>query len=194
MTPEEYIPKAVRTESNRFDIEQIDPDTIRGVLKLAIASGQAVDCLKRALFYGKPLDTDKLNNALNDAFKALSETDGDVYGDAGRGVQEDSVSPRAVHASLGLLTESAEIVEKILDSLENGSSFDYENMYEELSDINWYQAIAIDDGQKNDPGRDWSLSDIMDANIRKLSSRYPEKFDTDKAYNRDLEAEREALS
>jgi len=37
------------------------------------------------------------------------------------------------------------------------------------------------------------LGEILAANINKLKVRYPDKFDTDKALNRDLEAERKVL-
>lgn len=40
---------------------------------------------------------------------------------------------------------------------------------------------------------DWNLFEIMDTNIEKLEARYPEKFTTDKADNRDLNTEREIL-
>ena len=39
----------------------------------------------------------------------------------------------------------------------------------------------------------WDLRDIMQTNIDKLKSRYPNKFDSEKAINRDLEAERAIL-
>ena len=39
----------------------------------------------------------------------------------------------------------------------------------------------------------WDLSEIMDTNIAKLEARYPEKFTTDKADNRDLNTERTIL-
>jgi hypothetical protein len=38
------------------------------------------------------------------------------------------------------------------------------------------------------------LDDLLHANLDKLKLRYPDKFDTDKAINRNLEAERNLLS
>lgn len=40
----------------------------------------------------------------------------------------------------------------------------------------------------------WDMTDLQVANIAKLSSRYPEKFTTEAAINRDIEAEREVLA
>jgi NTP pyrophosphatase (non-canonical NTP hydrolase) len=39
-----------------------------------------------------------------------------------------------------------------------------------------------------------SVEGVLEANIRKLASRYPNKFSKDNALNRDLEKEKEALS
>ena len=43
----------------------------------------------------------------------------------------------------------------------------------------------------NDCG--WSLPDILEANIAKLRTRFPEKFEADQAWNRDTEAEALAI-
>lgn len=40
----------------------------------------------------------------------------------------------------------------------------------------------------------WDVAELETTNIAKLSRRYPEKFTTEAAVNRDLEAEREALA
>jgi hypothetical protein len=40
---------------------------------------------------------------------------------------------------------------------------------------------------------EWDLHKLCEINIEKLKARYPEKFSTDKAVNRDLDTEREIL-
>lgn len=149
-----------------------------------------------------------------------------------------------VHSALGLVTE----VEELADSA------DPENTIEELGDIMWYVALALNAApgqlvESTEPMSyaqlsfeaginhlrvcvaDWadtvkrdifycntdgygeqpieaivrvvatlshlvgvSLKDICGANIRKLKARYPDKFTTEHAINRNLDAERQALT
>lgn len=217
MKSKEYIDGVIRTESNRFDNTNVTEDQLRTAVGLFIAAGQALDAIKRAFFYGKPMDQEKFETALTNAFDILGEAKNfqlNGYSD------KPSVSPRIIHAALGFGTESAEILEKVLASLTDNSSFDYANLFEELSDINWYQGLAIDAASKEDPEsmdkaashpsaknvyttgeardfmgglRDWSYENIWEKNLAKLKARYPNKFETDKAFSRDLEAEKKAL-
>lgn len=206
----EYIKGAIRTESGRFDSQNVDADTLKTVFKLVIAAGQAADALKRALYYGKPLNDQKLHDAMKLAKNATHDYDHPIPLDLKGYSSAPAVNPRIVHAAVGLVTESAEIVEKVLKSFEEGSDFDYANLFEELSDINWYQALAIDAAshednlstenwtpQEVDCGKDklrkWSFESIWEKNLAKLKARYPNQFETDKAYNRDLENEKKAL-
>lgn len=222
MRSSDYVASAIRTESNRFDAHHITPEKVAAAISLFVAAGRALDALKRGLYYGKPFDDGKFEAALADAQSALSKYGSRAYG----GVPQDlpgystvpAVSPRIVHAALGLGTESAEILEKVLASFATGKDFDYANLFEELGDGNWYQALAIDAASKEDPssaakeaaapefidgridlnicthgGRRWTFEAIWDKNISKLRARYPAKFDSEKAFERDLEAERRAL-
>jgi hypothetical protein len=166
-------------------------------------------------------------------------------------VVEDLRANRLLHATMGLCTEAAELVETTGEL----------NTKEELGDLCWYAAIILDElhtMDKNRPGMDqpastfttshkvdqlvvfmvadsgsaldalkkhlfyrkelnpmsvlmptyrildcikaiatvsgYSISDIYEANIRKLQHRYPEKFTEDAANNRDLAGEMKALS
>jgi len=166
---------------------------------------------------------------------------------------------RVMHALMGIVTESGELMEGIL----NGSPEDIDevNIQEEIGDLAWYAAILSNvlghPHEEKDvsatPGpvdreqlrlitesiqivaADWmdiikrriyynagpdhpkasferidtsvmlkaihclaffsgsSLQKILEANIAKLSTRYPEKFTTKAAQDRDLDAERKAL-
>lgn len=100
------------------------------------------------------------------------------------GVEYDE--KRLLHAALGMQTESAEFSDAIKKSLFYGKPLDVVNLKEELGDLFWYIAIAIDE-------LDTTIDTEMDRVINKLKLRYPEKFTTDKAINRDLEAERALL-
>ena len=224
MQSDQYIEGAILTESGRFDAQNVDADTLKTVFKLVVAAGQAMDALKRALYYGKPLNKQKLEEAMTLAKSATHDYDFPVpltlqgYSDT------PAVHPRTVHAALGLVTESAEIVEKVLKSFEDGSPFDYANLFEELGDGQWYTALAIHTAASEDPAsgpnalktaieestrdekvywlevneklkntRMWNYEAIWKKNLDKLKARYPNKFETEKAFNRDISNEKQAL-
>jgi NTP pyrophosphatase (non-canonical NTP hydrolase) len=88
-----------------------------------------------------------------------------------------------LHATMGMVTEIFEVIEEL------GMEFtikDPTHLIEEIGDIKWYEAILL---RHLD-----TTSDIAQAaNIRKLSTRYPDKFSAHAALNRDLDAERNAL-
>lgn len=93
--------------------------------------------------------------------------------------------PRAevFHALLGIITESGEIAETLLADIRNPEKgFDVVNLNEEIGDLFWYVAIL----QRL---FDLDLGVIYDTNIAKLKARFPDKFDADKALNRNKEAE-----
>jgi NTP pyrophosphatase (non-canonical NTP hydrolase) len=61
MNPNEYIKNVLKTESNNFDAikSRLEPTSIRllhAFIGMATESAEAVDMLKKHLFYGKPLD------------------------------------------------------------------------------------------------------------------------------------------
>ncbi len=103
-------------------------------------------------------------------------------------VAEVGIHPaRMVHASIGLSTESAELLDAVKKMLFYGKPLDTVNVLEEIGDICWYLAILCDalniDLEK----------DVLDKNIAKLKSRYPNKFSCNNAINRDLTKERAVL-
>jgi NTP pyrophosphatase (non-canonical NTP hydrolase) len=93
---------------------------------------------------------------------------------------------RLLHSALGMQTEAAEFSDAIKKSLFYGKSLDVVNLKEELGDLLWYMAIAMDE-----------LGTDFDAEakrvVKKLKARYPEKFTSDNALNRDLGTERQIL-
>ena len=102
--------------------------------------------------------------------------------------QFDSLQNRLIHAVLGIQSEGGELADNVKKWKYYFQNLDVENLKEELGDCLWYIALAC-----NACG--FSLSDVMEGNIRKLQKRYPQKFDTDlaKEENRDRKAEMKAL-
>lgn len=93
---------------------------------------------------------------------------------------------RLLHAAMGLSTEASEFLDPIKKYLFYGKPLDITNLKEELGDMLWYMAIAMDA-----LGTNFEIE--MARVIFKLKTRYPDKFDSDKAINRNLDAERKAL-
>ena len=91
---------------------------------------------------------------------------------------------RILHGAIGTATESGELLDAIKKHLYYGKEFDKPNIVEEVGDIIWYCGLIM-------AVFGMTLEDAMFVNARKLRTRYPDKFTSEKALNRDLEKERE---
>ncbi len=94
---------------------------------------------------------------------------------------------RLLHGAIGLCTEVGEFQDALKKNVYYGKDLDLVNLKEELGDVMWYLAILCDE-------LGTTFEEVQEVNIAKLKARYPDKFDFDKALNRDLETEREILS
>lgn len=101
-------------------------------------------------------------------------------------VERMTGSARVIHAIFGLFTEIGELVDIFKRHIFYGKEIDYTNMDEEIGDCLWYIAILMDFCGVN-------FEQCMERNIRKLRTRFPQKFDEENALSRDLAAERTAL-
>lgn len=164
-----YIAKAIRTESIEGAKDRLgecisDFSRLKEVLNTITTE---IDALKKFIYYGKPsiyVANDRLNLKLDVSDEQL----------------------RLLHSGLGMLTEAEEFLSPVVSSILNNQDLDLVNLKEELGDSMWYTAIACDV-----LGTTFEIE--QERNITKLQQRYPEKFDSDKAINRDLEAERNIL-
>lgn len=93
---------------------------------------------------------------------------------------------RFLHATLGCVTEAGELADIMKKSIFYGKSASIMEIKEELGDQLWYIGVMIDELGS-------SFEEIMEMNIAKLKIRYPEKFTSAAALNRNLEAEEIAL-
>lgn len=91
-----------------------------------------------------------------------------------------------LHMLMGLTTEVGELTDVFKKNLAYGKEIDWVNVGEEVADVMWYLINFCDVTGIN-------LEKELDKNIKKLEARFPEKFSTDKALNRDLSKEREIL-
>jgi NTP pyrophosphatase (non-canonical NTP hydrolase) len=94
---------------------------------------------------------------------------------------------RGIHAAIGMVTESAELIDVFKKFLFYGKPVDWINIEEEIGDQFWYIAIMA-----NVLGHD-NFNRIMQKNINKLKARYGERFSENDALYRDLAKERGIL-
>jgi len=96
------------------------------------------------------------------------------------------VPTRLDHASDGCCTEAGEFKDALKQFKFYNTAVDIANVKEELGDMLWYIAIACD-------ALDITMEELMRMNVEKLKVRYPEKFTTKNALNRNLKEERKTL-
>lgn len=99
---------------------------------------------------------------------------------------EDQPSAQLLHGAIGLSTEAGEILDQLKRIMFYKTTEDHVNLKEEIGDCMFYiclmcHALGI------------NLEDAVEANRKKLTERYGDKFTTEAATNRDLSAERKAL-
>lgn len=91
-----------------------------------------------------------------------------------------------IHMLLGMATEIGELLDAYKKNLAYKKHLDIINVQEEIGDLMFYIASFCRFNNLN-------LNDIIENNIKKLETRYPEKFTQYRANNRNLEKEREVL-
>ena len=183
MNLQEFTEQAIKTESV-IDVVETDARLFKQALWIFIHASSVLDAMKKNIFYGKPIDWNKLAKAFDD-IRFISEKmpcalNADMH-------DRLDVDPRIFHSIVGICTESGELAELLARTIgfpENG--FDVVNFGEELGDIDWYKAIGTDATGLNP-------DNILDTVIKKLQKRYPDKFTSDDAINRNVDAERSLL-
>lgn len=95
-------------------------------------------------------------------------------------------NPRVMHAAMGLVTESAELLDALKKAMFYGKELDVTNIKEEAGDMLWYLALLFDALGTNFESEQARV-------IAKLKDRFPDKFTNELAENRDLVKERKTL-
>jgi NTP pyrophosphatase (non-canonical NTP hydrolase) len=185
MTPDQFVKDAVRTES-RIETVNINYEAFTALAKAIIALGNILDAMKKNTFYGKPFDNDKIleyaNEARNNSQRIYATASYKAIGEP-IDIRQARINTRIFHSVVGIVTEAVELLEAIdLDS----DQVDEVNLREEFGDLAWYIAIGLDETNS-------SFEQVLDRVIAKLRARYPEKFTSENAINRDLVKERKVL-
>ena len=91
-----------------------------------------------------------------------------------------------IHMAIGASTEANELLDAYKKWFAYGKQLDKTNVAEEIGDQFWY-LINLCRMLEINP------EDVFDICIKKLQTRYPDKFTQEKAVNRDLDKERKIL-
>lgn len=186
MDSKEFTSHALKTEFVP-EILPVTTVTVKAACEMAVACSNVMDILKKHIIYGKPVNFNELNSQLVKMNASGEYMEATLNYPVGIGIKcsNEHVDLRLLHASIGMFTESGEMLEALLKHM-NGTPLDVVNFAEEIGDSDWYKAIAH-------TVLDISEEQIRKTVIAKLAKRFPEKFSSEAALIRDLESERKIL-
>ena len=84
----------------------------------------------------------------------------------GRSPEHNMLMARAIHACLGLASETGEIADALKKHIVYGKELDLINLLEESGDLMWYQALLLTAIKK-------TMEEVMEKNMAKLKLRFP---------------------
>lgn len=175
----EYIDFCKNLLSNKNREDVVIPTILLRALFIHIFTGELIDHYKRHLFYGTEINQEQVNDLIHDIISTLHGPEdwnhSDVY-----------VDGKLLHSIMGMITEVGEITDEVIRSSVENESIDWVNLYEELGDLQWYEAIFCDT-----VGTSWSEARTL--NMKKLQARYGNQWSHERAVERDLENERKIL-
>ena len=85
-----------------------------------------------------------------------------------------------INGVMGLCGEAGEAIDLVKKHLHQGHPLDREKLIKELGDVAWYLAETA-------WALDVPLEEVLEGNIQKLRSRYPEGFATEQSLRREEE-------
>lgn len=161
-----FIQDALRTESDKFF--PVDRNDLHMDIDKAINAVLTLDGFKKAMFYGKNIE---VYEPWDETIPVLD-------------LSQDRRKARLLHAAIGMMTEAAEVLELVMEHVFEGVDLERAKVIEEHGDLKWYEAIMADELQ-------YDFDEAQRLVINKLKLRFPEKFDSDLAINRDVKTEQE---
>ena len=96
------------------------------------------------------------------------------------------ISFNLLHAAMGMVTEAGEVMDIVKKSLTYKRPLDVEHLLDECADGLFYMTMILIEFQS-------SYEDLMNINMAKLTSRYPDGYSHHNANNRDLGSEKVAI-
>lgn len=167
-----------------------DRTLVMDVLEVAVAAGELVDAVKRAVIYGKGIDYSALRQKTLEVLSAAEEASRSATSRPAAGPSMLETDVRLLHAGLGLFGEAGELLESLLANI-RGEPLDVKNLVEETGDSGWYFAMKLDQLELK---YGVPAGTVFTANLAKLQARYPTgAFRLSDTLNRDKAAEMAAV-
>lgn len=180
--PFDYVAEAHLTVSPHFYGYRVPMAHLDAVLSQAISALNALDRVKKCLFYGRELGPLAEGVEIGEVWLNCNGLPDwiSIHPD------EDQAARNIIHAIIGKATEAGELLELLHATAVKGEVFDVANAGEEIGDGFWYDALLA---------RTCGLTfdGIQRTNIAKLRHRFPNAFIEYDANNRDLFGERRIL-
>lgn len=155
-----------------------------------IAYSKMIDFAKRQAFYGKKPTREKLAGLMDGVKNAHDSQIGELN-DIDLGSQKHD--PDIIHAIIGMATEAGEMLELMTEYLRNpNGEINLVNAIEELGDMQWYLYLFLSAVNKS-ANTQLDMTDVLQANINKLSQRYKDKSAQSFGKERDLASEADAI-
>lgn len=190
MEMKQYLTESARTAASKEGVSygnfHDNPRESIQSASTAIRAGITADCVKRSIFYREPKEkVDARYVAHMQKFSELQQK-----------LANSSIAPDAdinlFHAILGIVSEAGELMEEFINAKLDGRPINYNDgkgsVKEEIGDVLWYTAMAIREIKGE------TFESVGESNINKLKARFPEKFESEQALNRDEESEKVALN
>ena len=190
MDRQEFRQNALRTEPSLKQYEESGERLVHPAISLAlnavvdnvVKSLEELDQLKKHIFYGRETE---ITNASYKQYKHFEGSKNVQDVAELTGVLNDQTNIRILHGVIGIATEGGELLEALQQLITTGT-LDGVNIGEEIGDVNWYEEVLGD-------ALGFNTDDVNVAVIKKLKARFPDKFNSTSANNRDLNTEREIL-
>lgn len=178
--PFDYVAEAHLTASPHFYGYRVPLAHFDAVLSQAIDALNALDRVKKTLFYGR--DLGPLALAVGDVWQNCAKLPEWISDRP----EDDEKARNIIHAIIGKATEAGELLELLQATAIYGEVFDVANAGEEIGDSFWYDALLA-------RACGLTFDGIQRTNIAKLRHRFPNAFIEYDANNRDLFGERRIL-
>lgn len=173
--PFDYIKEACVTASGNFHGDKVPLYMLKAILNNAIDALNALDAIKKSLFYGREFPTD-CGFSIHEVTVGCQSVPNKI------GIEGESI----LHSIIGAATEAGELLELLKAVVFENKQFDDVNFIEEIGDGFWYAAIGLNAVNCN-------FHEAQSRNIAKLRHRFPNAFNEYDANNRDIFAERKIL-
>ena len=195
---EEYTSNVMRTATPREQSTDL-ADLLHSYAGIATEVAELVDIFKKRIFYGKAIDMVNLQEEIGDCFWYIGLL--------------MSLPPNVTCPDLDVVLNEVLLDEKhFWESMDKDNKIPLEDEFPEIEGITkveWSFLYRLSDVKNPQRPEElvylillltylndfygFLLKDTLDKNIEKLKARFPDKFDQNKAINRDLNNERKIL-